>query len=57
MKISNRRLLLRVGLSGKRTRIFEDALIDTGASFTVIPTEVAEYLELKAHQAQPRTLL
>lgn len=42
MKIQARRLLVRVKLVGKKLSIFENALIDTGAAFTVIPPETAD---------------
>ena len=48
MEIKERKLLLRVKLGGRRFHVFEDALIDTGAAFTVIPPETADLLELEA---------
>ena len=46
MEIVQGRLIVRVKLEGKKFNTFEDALIDTGAAFTVIPAEVADFLEL-----------
>jgi predicted aspartyl protease len=46
MKISGRKLVVRVSLKGRKFRVSEDALIDTGAAFTVIPPELADFLEL-----------
>jgi predicted aspartyl protease len=40
MKIVARKLVSRVKLQGRRfTVFFEDALIDSGAAFTVVPPE------------------
>mgnify|MGYP001118819296 CR=1 FL=1 len=57
MLIRERKLVCRVGLVGKRLRVFEDALIDTGAAFTVIPPEVADFLELETDRNLPRVRL
>jgi predicted aspartyl protease len=46
-----------VRLQGKRFAVFEDALVDTGAAFTVIPPETAEFLELKIDKHFPRAKL
>lgn len=57
MEIREGRLLTRVGLEGKRFRVFEDALIDTGAAFTVIPPAISDFLELETNRAFPRAML
>jgi len=57
MRISQRKLVLRVYLKGKRFRVSEDAIIDTGASFSVIPPEIADYLELDVDKGFPRARL
>ncbi|MFB0522820.1 MAG: TIGR02281 family clan AA aspartic protease [Candidatus Bathyarchaeia archaeon] len=57
MEIREGRLLTRVGLKGKRFRVFEDALIDTGAAFTVIPPVVSDFLELETNRALPKAML
>jgi len=57
MLIRERKLVCRVGLFGKRLRVFEDALIDTGAAFTVIPPEVADFLELETDRNLPKVRL
>lgn len=44
-------------LQGKRYTVFEDALIDTGTAFTVIPPETAEFLELKIDERFPKATL
>lgn len=49
--------LLLVRLAGKRFHVFEDALIDTGAAFTVLPPEVADFLELETDRNFPRARL
>ena len=54
MRISHRKLVLKVDLKGKRFRVSEDAIIDTGASFSVIPPEIADYLELEVDKGFPR---
>lgn len=57
MKIQARRLLVRVKLVGKKLSIFENALIDTGAAFTVIPPETADLLELDLNKDYPKATL
>jgi len=57
MEIKEGRLLLSVRLEGKRFRVFEDALVDTGAAFTVIPPVVADFLELETDRVFPRAML
>jgi len=57
MEIREGRLLLSVRLEGKRFRTFEDALIDTGAAFMVIPPEIADFLELETNRAFPKAML
>ena len=57
MKIVQGRLIVRVKLEGKKFSTFEDALIDTGAAFTVIPAEVADFLELGVWEKRPKVEL
>ena len=57
MEIREGKLLVRVRLEGKRFRVFEDALIDTGAAFTVIPPVIADFLELETNRAFPKAML
>jgi clan AA aspartic protease (TIGR02281 family) len=57
MVITEGKLLVRVKLEGKRFRVFEDALIDSGAAFTVIPPVVADFLELETNRAFPKAML
>jgi predicted aspartyl protease len=57
MRISDRKLVLKVSLRGKRFRVSEDAIIDTGASFSVIPPEIADFLELEVDRSFPRARL
>ena len=57
MKIRARRLLVKVRLVGKKMSVFEDALIDTGAAFTVVPPEIADLLELELNRDYPRATL
>jgi len=57
MKIRARRLLVKVRLVGKKMSVFEDALIDTGAAFTVVPPEIADLLELELNGDYPRATL
>jgi clan AA aspartic protease (TIGR02281 family) len=57
MEIIGRKLVSRVRLQGKRFTVFEDALIDTGAAFTVIPPETAEFLELETDKDFPKAKL
>ena len=44
-------------LKGKRFKIFEDALIDTGAAFTVLPPEISDFLELETDKNLPKIKL
>ncbi len=53
-EIREGRLLTRVRLEGKRFRVFEDALIDTGAAFTVVHPVVADFLELEVNREFPK---
>jgi predicted aspartyl protease len=46
-----------VRLQGRRFTVFEDALIDTGAAFTVIPPETADFLELETDKDFPKAKL
>jgi clan AA aspartic protease (TIGR02281 family) len=57
MKIQARRLLVRVRLVGRNISVFENALIDTGAAFTVIPPEIADLLELELNRDYPKATL
>ena len=57
MEIKEGKLICRVMLEGKRFRVFEDALIDTGAAFTVIPPEVSDFLELETDKNLPKIKL
>lgn len=54
MEIKDGRLVARVRLAGRRFEVFEDALLDTGAGFTVIPPETADFLELPTHEELPK---
>ena len=40
-----------------KSYVLEDALIDTGAAFTVIPPEIADLLELEVNKDRPRARL
>jgi len=55
MKIEENRLVVKAQLLGKRF-VEEDALIDTGAAFSVIPPEIDDFLELEPHEI-PKTKL
>lgn len=57
MEIKEGRLISRVKLEGKKFSIFEDALIDTGSAFTVIPPEIADFLELETNRECPKAQL
>ena len=57
MEIVQGRLIVRAKLEGKKVSTFEDALIDTGAAFTVIPAEVADFLELGVWEKRPKVEL
>lgn len=57
MDIREGRLLARVRLEGRRFRVFEDALIDTGAAFTVVPPATSDFLELVTNRAFPKAML
>ncbi|MEM2105883.1 MAG: retropepsin-like aspartic protease [Candidatus Bathyarchaeia archaeon] len=57
MKIEARRLLVRVRLIGRKISVIENAIIDTGAAFTVIPPEIADFLELEVNREYPRATL
>jgi len=50
VKIQKGKLITRVKLKGKKFVVFEDALIDTGAAFTVLPPEIADFLELEINK-------
>jgi len=57
MKIEARRLLVRVRLIGRNFSVWEDAVVDTGAAFTVVPPEIADFLELEVDRNYPRATL
>jgi predicted aspartyl protease len=57
MEIVERKLVVRTKLQSKSHTVFEDAIIDTGAAFTVIPTETADFLELEADNQLPKVTL
>jgi predicted aspartyl protease len=57
MEIVDRKLIGRGKLQGKRYSVFENALIDTRAAFTVIPPETADFLELQIDQRIPKAKL
>jgi len=57
MKIEARRLLVRVRLVGRTISVFENAIVDTGAAFTVVPPEIADFLELEVNREYPRATL
>lgn len=57
MELKEGKLLISVRLEGERLRVFEDALIDTGAAFTVIPPVIADFLELKTNSDFPKAML
>jgi len=57
MEIKEGKLLTRVKLESKIFRVFEDALIDTGAAFTVIPPVISDFLELETNRAFPKAML
>jgi len=57
MDIVERKLITRVKLQGKKSSVHEDALIDTGAAFTVLPPETADFLELEIDKNLPKTRL
>ena len=55
MKIEENKLVVKAQLLGKRF-VEEDALIDTGAAFSVIPPEIDDFLELEPYEI-PKTKL
>lgn len=57
MEIRERKLISRAKLEGKKLHVLEDVLIDTGAAFTVIPPEIADFLELEVNRDYPRARL
>lgn len=57
MVISGGKLLTRVRLEGKRYRVSEDAIIDSGAAFTVIPPVAADFLELDPDSVLQKIML
>ncbi len=56
MKIVDDKLLVKVRLGGKQS-VWEDALIDTGSAFTVIPPEISDFLELRINRKYPKVRL
>lgn len=56
MKIVDDKLLVKVKLGGKQS-VWEDALIDTGSAFTVIPPEISDFLELRINRKCPKVRL
>lgn len=57
MEIRERKLISRAKLEGKKLHVLEDVLIDTGAAFTVIPPEIADFLDLEVNRDYPRARL
>jgi len=57
MEIVARKLIGRVKLQGRGLTVFEDAIIDTGAAFTVVPPETADFLALEADKSFPKAKL
>ena len=57
MDIVERKLICGIRLEGKRYTVFEDAIIDTGAAFTVLPPETADFLELETDKRLPKAKL
>jgi predicted aspartyl protease len=57
MRISDRKLALIVRLKGKKLHVYEDSIVDTGASFSVIPPEIADFLELEVDRSFPKAKL
>jgi predicted aspartyl protease len=57
MEIRERKLISRAKLKGKMLHVLEDVLIDTGAAFTVIPPEIADFLNLEVNKDYPRARL
>jgi len=57
MKIQARKLLVKAKLIGRKFSVSEDAVMDTGAAFTVIPPETADYLELELNEDYPKATL
>ena len=54
MRVENNKIVVKIKLIGEKFTTIENALIDTGATFTVIPPEIAEFLELKLYKRKPR---
>lgn len=57
MEIRERKLISRAKLEGRKLHVLEDVLIDTGAAFTVIPPEIADFLNLEVNRDYPRARL
>jgi len=57
MKIQARKLLVKAKLIGRKFSVSEDTVMDTGAAFTVIPPETADYLELELNEDYPKATL
>jgi len=56
MEISDSKLIVKVRM-GREKFMWEDALIDTGSAFTVIPPEIDDFLELKPHEEMQKVRL
>jgi predicted aspartyl protease len=50
MEIKEGKLILAARLTGKTISVVEDALIDTGSTFTVLPPEIADRLKLGVYR-------
>lgn len=57
MQIIGGKLILPAKLTGKNLSVFEEALIDTGSTFTILPPETAERLRLPVNRRMPRVNL
>lgn len=57
MKIKGNRLVVKVRLEGRKFYTLENALIDSGSAFTVIPPDIADYLQLEAFYKWPKISL
>jgi len=57
MKLQDSKLILKIELLGKKSSIVVDALIDTGAAYTLIPPRIADLLELELDKEEPYVML
>jgi len=57
MKFQDSKLILKVELFGKKSSIIVEALIDTGAAYTLIPPRIANLLELELDKEEPYVML